>query len=136
MIVMVTGSRRLTNHPDRLEIKEGFLSTIRQLNPTKVIHGGATGPDSWAAIRFWEIEAAYRPDKTHSWRTSVQRLFDRNEQMVDDIKRFAPDSAHVVACWNGKSNGTYHAMRYAEQMGVPVTRINLTTFKGELWIST
>lgn len=129
---MVTGSRSLTDHPHRLQIKAGFIEAIADLNPDHVIHGGSTGPDAWAALHFHEIEKVYRPDKTRGWRTPAQQLFDRNEQMVHEIwKR----ESHVVACWDGMSRGTAHAMRYAQLMGVPVTRINLTTFKGESWNS-
>lgn len=135
MIVMVTGSRSLTNHPDRLAIKAGFIETIEAFEPTQLIHGGAAGPDSWAAMHFDAIEKMYRPDKSRGWRTPAQQLFDRNEQMVHDIWKRAPNGAHVVACWDGMSSGTIHAMRYAHMMGVPITRINLTTFKGETWTS-
>lgn len=122
-VVVVTGSRSLLDSPARLLIKEHFVHEISNLNPITVHHGGATGPDSWASAAFEEIQKVHRPVKTNSRHEAIQALFDRNKTMVDVAvdQAFTLDQQPImVACWDGKSNGTRDAFEYAQSLGVPV----------------
>ena len=125
VIVVVTGSRSLTRHPRRLEIKEAFLEKVRFQHPDLVFHGGASGPDTWAAFAFPDIQKRFDPRHTPA-RTPAQRLFDRNIEMIDTAILAADltgGGVHVVACWDGVSSGTRHAMDHAELMEVPMTKV-------------
>jgi len=123
MIVVVTGSREMRHHPERLKYKENFLTQIRALEPDKVYHGGADGPDTWAAIEFADIARRFDPVPAPA-RTPAQRLFDRNHTMIDAAlmeSGYREETGPVmVACWDGKSKGTKHAMDYAKRMGMLV----------------
>ena len=127
MIVVVTGSRSLTQHPNRLDIKGEFLTTVRFQHPDLVFHGGASGPDTWAAFAFPDIQKRFDPRPAPA-RTPAQRLFDRNIEMIDTAilaSDLTGGGVHVVACWDGLSKGTKHAMNYAEEMGVPMTKVRI-----------
>lgn len=118
MIVVVTGSRSWVESPRRLEVKAKFLEEIARLEPTQVYHGGAKGPDSWAAFEFPEIAVAFHAQPTPG-RTPAQRLFDRNIRMIETAM-YLDDTVAVVSCWDGESRGTRHAMKYAKDNGVLV----------------
>lgn len=47
----------------------------------------------------------------------------RNRWMVDN-------ASHVLAVWDGTAGGTYNCIKYAEERGLPITRINPMDFKG------
>lgn len=133
MIVVVTGSRKLTEHPRRLEIKEAFLDAVRFRHPDILFHGGASGPDTWAAFAFPDIQRRFDPIHAPA-RTPAQRLFDRNIEMINTAilaSDLTGGGVHVVACWDGLSKGTKHAMNYAQEMDVPMTimRIDKWTTK-------
>lgn len=123
MIVVVTGSRSLTQHEHRLDIKQAFLDTVRVYKPDQVFHGGAAGPDTWASFEFADIQRRFDPIESPG-RTPAQRLFDRNIEMIDTAIQ-SGDRVHVVACWDGVSSGTRHAMDHAELMEVPMTKVRI-----------
>lgn len=126
-IVIVTGSRRLVDHPNRLEIKQRFFDAIDVWVPEHLYHGGAEGPDSWAALEYAHIAKAFHPVAAPA-RTPAQRLFDRNETMVKDAVHEAKwSNKHVVmvACWDGKSSGTRHAMNFAERRNVHIDQVRI-----------
>lgn len=116
MIVVVTGSRALSKYEDRFAIKERFLDIIQELNPTTVHHGGAAGPDTWAAIRFWPRLQHHAPKNTPG-RTPAQRLYDRNITMI--VAALKEGETTMVSCWDGDSRGTKHAIDYARELGIP-----------------
>lgn len=131
MIIVVTGSRSLATCNDRLAIKALFVETVRNLRPVRVIHGGAQGPDSWAAGAFEDIQVCYRPVKS-LFRTPAQCLMDRNKTMIMDAidqARYVDGSAILVACWDGRSHGTKDAMDFAESMDVPLVSVPVDLIK-------
>lgn len=123
MIVVVTGTRKLTQHRNRLVIKQRFFDLIDAWNPDALYHGGAEGPDSWAALEYPSIAKMFRPLDDPD-RTPSQRLFDRNERMIRQAKR---DAMHVVlvACWNGRSSGTWHAMSIAQELHIHIDKVRI-----------
>lgn len=131
MIVVVTGSRTLATCNDRLVIKALFVETVRNLRPLKVLHGGAQGPDSWAAGAFEDIQVCYRPVKS-LFRTPAQCLMDRNKTMIIeaiDRAQCRNQSPILVACWDGRSHGTKDAMDFAESMDVPLVSVPVDLIK-------
>ena len=128
---MGTGSRSLSLCNDRLAIKALFVETIRNLRPLKVLHGGARGPDSWAAGAFEDIQKCYRPVES-LFRTPAQCLMDRNKTMIIDAIDQATcrsQSPILVACWDGRSHGTKDAIDFAETMGVPLVSVPVDLIK-------
>lgn len=123
MIVVVTGTRKLTRHPNRLVIKQRFFDMIDAWNPEALYHGGAEGPDSWAALEYPTIAKMFRPEQTEG-RSPSQRLFDRNETMIRAAKK---DAMHVVlvACWDGRSSGTWHAMSIARELHIHIDKVRI-----------
>lgn len=128
MIVVVTGSRILVNHPMRLFLKQTFVERIASLEPAAVYHGGAKGPDLWAWEAFMDIQRCFRPEPDDSL-TPAQQLFKRNRTMIDAAMD-ADNDLVLVACWDGKSKGTQHAMNYARDMVIDIVEITGTTLGG------
>jgi hypothetical protein len=110
-----------------LAIKQEFISAIMTLWPTEVHHGGATGPDSWAALHYPNEQRTHRPDpEKYPDLTPAERLFQRNIDMIDEARSRASSSGEpliMVACWDGRSRGTAHAIKYAESLTVPVVYV-------------
>lgn len=126
MIVVVTGSRSLATDAHRVEIKKWFIGAVRYLKPSVVHHGGAVGPDAWACEAFADIQQCHRPAKTDgSYLEAVDALFRRNEAMIDAAGR----NAILVACWDGRSNGTRQAMDYADLLNLPVVSVPVDLIK-------
>lgn len=126
-IVVVTGSRLLRLHENRLEIKQRFFDAIDVWTPQDLYHGGAAGPDSWAALEYASIARMFRPIEAPG-RTPAQRLFDRNETMINEAIRqgYLQDNTVVlVACWDGSSSGTRHAMNHAKRRGVHIDKVRI-----------
>ncbi len=121
MIVVVTGSRSLVKHVGRLEIKANFLDTIHSLSPLAVFHGGAYGPDSWAAQEFPLLSVNNRP--LYNAPDPIKALFDRNKSMVNKAMHMAAianDELAMVSCWDGKSSGTWDTISYAQQLEIEI----------------
>lgn len=117
MIVVVTGSRQLAKSDDRFTIKARFLEVIHELSPVTVHHGGAAGPDMWAAMEFWPNLKQHSPKNTEG-RTHAQRLYDRNITMI--VAALQEGETTMVSCWDGESHGTKHAIDYAVELGIPI----------------
>lgn len=128
MIVVVTGSRKLVEHPDKAAIKADFLREIEDYEPDQVFHGGAGGPDAWAAFEFPDLQRQFNPRDTPG-RTPAQRLFDRNQEMILSAIEADPEVV-VVACWDGVSKGTKHAMDFAESEHITVLDVMDTRREG------
>lgn len=121
MIVVVTGSRSLVKHDDREVIKYRFYETINSLNPTALFHGGASGPDTWAAREFSTVAVNVRP--AYDAPDPIKALFDRNKVMVNKAMHWAAlaeEELTMVSCWDGQSRGTRDAMEYAMQVGIKI----------------
>lgn len=121
MIVVVTGTRQLVSRPDVVRIKDRFVTQILALQPLAIFHGGAYGPDTWAAHACPEISVSVRPP--YNSPNPIQALFDRNKTMVNQAIAHADDymlDLVMVTCWNGNSSGTRDAFEYAESKGVNI----------------
>lgn len=130
MIVVITGSRSLAMCDDRLAIKSLFVEMVKNLRPSQVHHGGARGPDSWAAGAFEDIQVCHRPVES-LFRTPAQCLMDRNKTMIMAAlqqRRHGEDTV-LVACWDGWSHGTKDAMDFAELMDVPLVSVPVDLIK-------
>jgi hypothetical protein len=87
-----------------------------------VVHGGATGADSWVDAWARGVRAAGRPVQverfpvtTQEWDRHGKRAgILRNERMVD------AGADLVVAFPLPGGRGTQHCMRYAQSKGIPV----------------
>lgn len=108
MKVLVCGSR--TYH----RIPEIGRRLARLPRGSEIIHGGARGADSYAAIYARALgipERAYPAD----WRGKGKRAgILRNLAMLDE----KPDL--VIAFWDGQSTGTKHTIDEARRRGIPV----------------
>ena len=107
MKLLVTGSR---SWPD----KQAVYNVLTELNPTLVIHGGATGADAFA--EQWAVEHDVLVDRHPADWGKYGRAAGaiRNAQMVNE----KPDL--VVAFLHGNSPGTRMTMKMAEAAGIPV----------------
>ena len=149
MIVAVTGHRKLGGYgPSLLQnrVRAEILDALVRLQATSAISGMALGVDQWAAedcvfhgipftaaIPFdgqelaWPLEAQVHyheilaraavrhivcPGNYAPWK--MQR---RNEYMVDNCDA-------LFAVWDGSPGGTENCVKYAEQVGKPVWRID------------
>lgn len=123
VIVVVTGTRKLARHPNRLVIKQRFFDLIDAWNPEALYHGGAEGPDSWAALEYPSIAKMFRPEVDPLLSPS-QRLFKRNETMIRAAKA-AHQHVVLVACWDGRSSGTWHATSIARELSIHIDRVRI-----------
>lgn len=105
-LVLVCGSR---SWHDGIAIRD----RLAQLPPgCRVIHGGARGADSLAAIACRALgipERAYPPD----WRGKGRKAgIIRNVEMLDQRPGL------VIAFWDGRSTGTAHTVGEAQRRGI------------------
>ncbi len=112
MKILVCGGRKFDNY----YLLENVLDK-RVLSTDTIIHGGAYGADGATQqyCNYNEIETKiYRPNYELFGR--VAPLY-RNKIMVRECDE-------VIAFWDGKSRGTGHTIRYANEEGKNVTIIN------------
>lgn len=110
-VVVVCGSR---SWRDEKAIRE----RLRQLpQGSTVIHGAARGADVIAGkvakelgLRVIECPA--------DWSQGRSAGYKRNREMIE---KYRPD--FVLAFWDGKSRGTQHTMRLAEDRGIDLIMI-------------
>lgn len=117
MLVLVCGSRTLADNPYYRATVARRIDTLpagEYLRPTIVMHGGAPGPDRWAAqaaSRRNLLAREYLPDwERHGKKAGILR----NLEMLDQ----GPDL--VIAFWDGESRGTKHTIDGARRRGIPV----------------
>lgn len=126
MKVMVTGSRSFTEAPYREQIKEAFCTVLDGLQIDHLIHGGAAGPDTWAAIwastRPWMRQEMVRPDPQPG-ESFGKAAYRRNIDMLN----LGPDL--LVVCWDGTSRGTLHTVTAALSMAVPFVSVRCDLVK-------
>ena len=108
LIWAISGSR---NFPYR-DVVESWVRSIAYLGDSVILHtGGALGVDTWAEHTAIDLGIPYRRFDA-DWDTYGKRAgFLRNEQMIQG-------AFQLQAFWDGKSNGTLHAIKYAASIGV------------------
>jgi len=124
-VVLICGSRSLVDGKVPFS-KANVLFAIEHYFPVpltnvEVITGGAKGVDSIAIEWAKRKGIPYRVFRPNWKRYGKRAGLIRNEQMV----RIA---THVLALWDGVSNGTAHTIVTAHKYGVPVT-VNLVKGK-------
>lgn len=100
-VLLVTGSRSIKNAN---VVNSVLNSVVDSLQPTVLLHGGATGVDrlagKWAAARGLLVEVK-RPDFT----TWPIRQFKWKAYAMRDLA-MVNEADVVVAIWDGHSSGT------------------------------
>lgn len=108
--VLVCGSRNLPSHPWRQHLRRA----IRSFKPsTIVVHGGANGPDTWAAheakLRGLAVLSLGAP-----WAELGRSAGPiRNIWLLDLL----PPKSCVMAFYDGKSRGTAQTIHEGRQRG-------------------
>jgi hypothetical protein len=105
MVIGITGSR---NYEPKQTIFD-VLDKVKEHNSiTKIVSGGAKGPDSWGAE--WALEnnielKEHLPDWNKYGKSAG---FRRNALIVED-------SDVILAFWDGSSHGTKHSyLKYSK----------------------
>lgn len=142
MIVAFTGHRpdklggyKIPN-PTYIKVCQKIESTLKELNPEKVISGMALGVDQWAAFISYKLKIPFIAavpfiNQECKWPTSSQETYNkliklasekvivsdgeysankmqvRNEWMVDHCDQ-------LIAIWDGSSGGTGNCVNYAK----------------------
>jgi len=139
------------DNPTRVWVKNALAEVLEKLRPNYAFSGMALGVDQdFAQICFdkgipFEAVLPFRQQET-KWPQAAQfvywallkkarkqvivcdpgyaawKLQRRNEHLVD-----ATDDGVVIAVWDGSNSGTANCVRYAQQCGVRVVRINPAT---------
>lgn len=120
MQIMVTGSRHYT---DRAAVARALASYFPAYDgqPFVVLHGGATGADTFAG----DFAERHEGMRTRSFPADWQRFGRaagplRTRRMVDELAQEDPRSCVVLAFGTGR--GTEFAVREAERRGITVRR--------------
>lgn len=111
MMVLVCGSR---DWPSITPIHDRLRDLIAEHGPFEVIHGGARGADSMAALaaKWYRLPCAAFPA---DWERHGRRAgYLRNLAMLDQ----SPDL--VLAFQRNGSRGTQHTIDEARARGIPV----------------
>lgn len=113
MKVLVCGSRHFNDY----ELAKRILT---ELQPSKIIHGGARGADSLGG-RYAEENNIAGHEFPALWELHGKRAGPiRNYQM---LREGAPDL--VLAFLAPNSRGTKHMIEISEKAGIPVTVVNI-----------
>lgn len=108
MKIAVIGSRNLTfNHFDIV------IPTVC----TEIVSGGAKGIDTCARLWAEEKGLIYTEFLPDYKRYGKAAPLIRNRQIVDYADA-------VLAIWDEKSKGTYHAVMYAKKQGKPIALLS------------
>lgn len=107
MVIAVSGTRTLTNETVRSLVYATLDKYAESI--TKVIEGGALGPDTFA--KEWALDRNV-PHKTYPADWSIGRRAGpiRNVQLVAECDK-------VIAFWDGISPGTKHCIGEAKRKG-------------------
>ena len=124
MIIGITGSR---NFEPKQTVFDVLNKIYKYNNITKIVSGGAKGPDSlgaeWAKQNNIELKE-HLPDWDKYGKSAG---FRRNSLIVDD-------SDVILAFWNGESKGTKNTMDTAIKKNKKVYRVvdcKIIKFTGE-----
>jgi uncharacterized phage-like protein YoqJ len=152
MIVAFTGHRpeklggyKLPN-PIYIKVCQQIESTLKELNPEKVISGMALGVDQWAAFISYKLKIPFIAaipfiNQESKWPTFSQETYNkliklasekvivsdgeysankmqiRNEWMVDRCDQ-------LIAIWDGSSGGTGNCVNYAKSKNKSIIYID------------
>jgi len=152
MIVAFTGHRpnklggfSLPN-PIYIKVCQQIESTLKELNPEKVISGMALGVDQWAAFISYKLKIPFIAavpfiNQESKWPTFSQETYNkliklasekvivsdgeysankmqiRNEWMVDRCDQ-------LIAIWDGSSGGTGNCVNYAKSKNKSIIYID------------
>lgn len=147
---IMTGKLVITGHrpnriPDEKKTREMIREVLHELQPQSVYQGMAAGVDVWTAAEAWREKIPFEsvfPWKGH--RTVPQLSLDwliKNALEVhvlnqaesypgafvyESRNRWMIDRSEVVlAVWDGiPKGGTFNAIKYARELGLPIHRIN------------
>jgi uncharacterized phage-like protein YoqJ len=152
MIVAFTGHR-----PDKLggyklpndtyiRVCQKIDTTLRELNPEKVISGMALGIDQWAAMIAHKLGIPFLAaipfeGQEKAWPETSQKTFRllrklAAEEVIVSSGGYSADKMQVrniwmvdncdtlIAVWDGTSGGTANCVAYAESVGKTIIRIN------------
>jgi predicted Rossmann fold nucleotide-binding protein DprA/Smf involved in DNA uptake len=112
MIFGVVGCRRGFGRDFVFHTLDGFSGV------SGVVSGGALGVDcfaeAYARARKLPVRV-FRPDFSRGY--DVSQYFVRNRLIVDSCE-------HLIAFWDGKSQGTKYTIDYARSQGKPVSIIS------------
>lgn len=118
MKILVTGSRHWTN-------ADLLATTLSNLNPDVVVHGGAKGADTlagaWAQLRG-KIERVY-PANWERWGKSAGTNRNIMMLMCEHLKEVDNPIDCVVAFPLPDSIGTWHMVKIAREANIPVVVI-------------
>lgn len=96
-----------------------MLDTIQKLNPSVIIHGGASGADSLAGIIALTLNIPVKVYPAEWKKYGKSAGYIRNAQMLEEGK---PDK--VLAFWDGKSPGTKMMIKLTQGKKIPVDIYN------------
>lgn len=134
------------DNPTRDRVLRALLATLRDVRPARALSGMALGVDQWAALCCVHLGIPFEaviPFKGQEkmWPEASQReyrriltlaagetyspcigdvnadLQSRNEYMVDHCDV-------LIAVWDGSRGGTHNCVKYAEQVGRRIIRID------------
>jgi uncharacterized phage-like protein YoqJ len=152
MIVAFTGHRpsklggyKLPN-PTYIKVCRQIESTLKELNPEKVISGMALGVDQWAAFISYKLKIPFIAavpfiNQECKWPTSSQEIYNKLIKLASEkvIVSDGEYSAHkmqvrnewminncdqVIAVWDGSSGGTGNCVDYAKSKNKSIIYID------------
>lgn len=139
------GGYKLPN-PTYIKVCQKIESTLKELNPEKVISGMALGVDQWAAFISYKLKIPFIAavpfiNQESKWTTFSQETYNkliklasekvivsdgeysankmqiRNEWMVDRCDQ-------LIAIWDGSSGGTGNCVNYAKSKNKSIIYID------------
>jgi hypothetical protein len=114
--VLVTGGR---NYGDWGRV----YSVLDDINPERVIHGGASGADRWA--HEWSV-TRQRDEEVHraEWSRHGKAAGPiRNTHMALVLENYRSEGAKVLVVSFPGGRGTAHMTSQARQLGLPVYEV-------------
>jgi hypothetical protein len=115
----IVGSRTFNDYNLLKETINEFYPSPRDIK--EIVSGGAYGADTLAekyakeyGIKMIRLKPKWRNEKNEY---NPRAGFDRNEDIVSRAD-------HVVAFWNGKSNGTRDSINHAKRLGKRFDKID------------
>lgn len=115
--LIIAGTRSFNNQTMfNRTIDEWFDMNDPTRENTMILSGMARGPDMMGFHYAIDNEIMCREYHPNWDMYKKSAGFIRNSQMVED-------ATHLIAFWDGKSNGTHHVIRRAQSKSIPVIQI-------------